>query len=157
MSPGCSSGGCCFFFDDAGDWVIATSVVTADVVSFVRVAFADDVVFASAIVTVVMVVAVDDLTGDLFLPPLRVTWVHLFFWWGVPSFRICAIVGFVVFCYCYCGFCCCLCCCRSGLFLRQDQPSFWKTSIGPPAVNDHHHRLISVCYGMGDGLKLFPI
>ena len=78
MSSGCSSGGCCFFFfffDDAGVWitalVTATLVVTAVIstdITFFGVASADVISFVSAIVTVVMVVDVDDLTGDIFCP-----------------------------------------------------------------------------------------
>ena len=97
MSSGCSSGGCCFyffFFNDVGVWITATTaisvvtaVVSANVVSFVGV---DVVAFASAIVTVVVVVAVDDLTGDfLFLPSLQVTWVHPSFLFGIVLLLFC--------------------------------------------------------------------
>ena len=71
-------------------------MISADVVSFVSVTFAD-VVLVSVIVTVV--VAVDDLIGDfiLFLPPLQITWVHpssLLGWFSVSGFVLLLLLFF---------------------------------------------------------------
>ena len=44
------------------------------------------------------------------------------------------------------------------VFLWQDRAK-WPSCLKdqPPAFNDHHHRLIFICYRMGDDLKPSPI
>ena len=112
---------------------VGTAMVYVDVVGFVgKVIFS----FSCAIVTVVVVVFVADLTRDFFYFPPFTSYqgLSLFFVGWSPVVGLVFLVGFLDFSLFYCGFYCCYCClgcCRGGHFLRAGSGKMAQLFVRP--------------------------